>query len=322
MLQLPFRYKAVTTILLVIAAAIVVIAVAPKDKQEPSYYRPYLGLLKEVYDVMDRDYYKPVSKEAYDDYLIKYKESILGKLTDKEKVVDMVMWRGAGLLVERLRDPRDRFTSFIPPKMAENYEKNIYGFEYDLGISGNLTKDGYLITFVEKRSDAFKKGIKPGWVILEIDGKALAALKEDDIKKLLSPPKDATARLMMLLPGGQKAQAFELVSTKYFKETVFNVPTGMDGTYCFQIAKFNEQTSADMRELIVECQKKGIKFLILDLRNNPGGPPLAVRELAGLFLKPGSNLFYYKKKNIAPFGLITPNSDVHYGGPFSLWSTK
>jgi carboxyl-terminal processing protease len=82
----------------------------------------------------------------------------------------------------------------------------------------------------------------------------------------------------------------------------------------FKINKFNRETANDLKSLIKKYGPDTIEYMVLDVTGNPGGPPLAVREIMGLLLNPGSKIVYYEKKDQPEFGLVSPVSDVQYKG--------
>jgi C-terminal peptidase prc len=316
----PLKYKILSAVLITIAATIVLVSASPNllAPEAPKYQKPYLELLEKVYNVMDERYYRAVSKMKYESFVKKYQSTILDQLNEKSPYVPMIAWKGAGLLIYSLRDPEDTFSNFIPPKPAKEYEQKIYGKKHDIGIMGHITPEGYLIDRVEKRSDAFTKEITPGMVILEINGTSILNSTNEDIKALLTPELDSTVSLKILSPSDQKTEIFEILSLEYFKETIFDIYTKVPGVYCLQIPKFNRETANDLKEHIQRLNENGMKYLIIDIRDNPGGPPLAVRELAGIFLPTASRLVYYKNKDQSMFALQAPESDIHYGGPMMI----
>jgi carboxyl-terminal processing protease len=105
-----------------------------------------------------------------------------------------------------------------------------------------------------------------------------------------------------------------LTCKEFFTETVENIPTGVPGISYFKINKFNRETAQDLKKYILEEGPENIDFMVLDIAGNPGGPPLAVVEIASIFLNPGDKLVYYRKKNQPEFGMVTPPSDVNYKG--------
>lgn len=289
-----------------------------KDENIPEYYKPYLKLLKDVYETMDREYYKPVSYLTYKRYVEKYKKSVLSKLKITDRRVDQIAYIGAGLLVENLKAPEDKFSGFMPPKKAEEYSEQVYGYRYGIGIKGQLTEKGFVIQKVEKRSDAYQKGIRENDIIVKINNKDIKSLSLKEINNLLYPPLGELVNLDVFKPRIKKIISYRVECKEYFIETIEEIPTHIKGLYCLKIKSFNRKTHEDLKDYIKNFSHKGIKLLILDLRDNPGGPPLSVYEISGIFLSPGKKLFYYQKKNKPVFGLTSPTSEVVYKGPLII----
>ncbi|MCK5601370.1 hypothetical protein KAR91_05870, partial [Candidatus Pacearchaeota archaeon] len=63
-----------------------------------------------------------------------------------------------------------------------------------------------------------------------------------------------------------------------------------------------------------------IRGLILDLRGNPGGPPLATREISAFFLKGGDDFAFFQKKGHPKALLDVPKipGELHYDGPMVI----
>jgi len=290
--------------------------------EDPDYFQPYLNLLRDVYEKMNESYFIPVSEQTYRSYVQRYKESVLRRLPAHTARVDAVAYRGAGLLVYALRAPYDTFTNFIPPQKTEEYKQEVYGYGQDIGITGSLTTKGFLIDHVEIRSDSYEQGIRDNDIIMRIEGRDVLALNEEEIAMLLAPQLGSSVSLAVFSRRQNKTIDYTILSKEYFKETVKNIPTNVKDIYCLKVERFNQKTSDDIKDYLREFKTQTIKGLVLDLRDNPGGPPLAVHELSGIFLPAQSKLFYYKKKNIDEFGLIAPSSEVSYDGPLIILVNK
>ena len=316
----PLKYKVLTAALLIIVATIIMVSASPDlfHVTFDDYQQPYLDHLEKVFRVMDEGYYKPVSKEVYEKFRQKFIDNVLSKLPKHGELIHEVAWRGGGLLVNSLKQPGDTFTNYIPPKQAKEYAKKVYGYQHDIGITGHMSGKGYIVDRVEKRSDSYKKGIRPGNIIISVNGRELIGLDIEEVKKLLTPELKSIVKVTVFLSETGQTETFEIVCEEYFKETVKSIPTGVSGVFCLKIEKFNRETANDLKSHIRAFNQVGMRFLIIDLRNNPGGPPLAVRELAGIFLPENTKLAYYKKRNQPLFGLSSTSSDVHYGGSMMI----
>lgn len=286
----------------------------PANADIKAMRQPYLDFIDLVFTRMEEDYFKPVSREIYKSFIENYKRS---HLSDPRTLMDDTGWLahlGAGLLVQEIKDPDDTFTNFVPPKEAEEYARTIYGYQHGLGISGDLIENAFLITEVEIRSDAYEKGIRPGNVIMAINGIGVENMTQEEINSFLYPPLDTEVNLIVAIIDERRLENYVLVCREFFTETVEDIPTGIPGVYYFRINRFNRETADDLKNMISGHGPANIRYMILDVTDNPGGPPLAVREMASIFLNPGDQLFYYMKRNEPQFGLVTPPSDVRYTG--------
>ena len=293
------------------------------EEEIPDYYMPYLEFLEEVYNKMDQYYYKPISKDVYDTYVEKYKRSVLSKIGKHDKKINRIAHIGAGLMVNHLKDRKeDNFTNFIPPKEAKEYAKKVYGYENGIGITGTVTEKGYKITHVQIRSDAYKKGISSEDIVLKINDFDILSLSEEDLNNYLFPPLETIIKLEILSYKEEKTKIYKVVCEEYFKETITNISTNTPRVFCLKIHTFNRKTSDDFKEYIKDFTKKDIDLLIIDLTDNPGGPPLAVHELSGIFFPPETKLVYYKKREAEKFGLISPESNIHYDGKVAILVNK
>ena len=66
------------------------------------------------------------------------------------------------------------------------------------------------------------------------------------------------------------------------------------GYVCFD--RFVEGCSRDVRRAVVDLKEQGAKALVLDLRNNPGGPLSEAVEVTNLFVTRGQKVEYTKGK--------------------------
>jgi len=284
-------------------------------------YQGYIEFFEKVYQTMSENYFQSVPREAFDHFLEEFKTKIYSQLNETGKSIDYIRWRSANIMVEKLKDPDDIFSTFYPPKPAKEYEETVLGVRVDLGIEGTLVPQGYQTTQVEPRSDAYEKGLRIGDVLLTIGGKKTTKMKEDAIKELLNPLIDSKVKLTYMDRDENKVKKIEVISKEYFKQTVFLEPTKAPGVFCFKIARFNRKTSEDLMVHLNFVKQQGpINGLILDLRGNPGGPPLAAREISSFFLPGGEEFTYFQKRDQPKFSLDVPviPDQYKYSGPLVI----
>lgn len=287
-----------------------------------SFMKPYFDFMQEVFDTMDREYYLPVSKEAYDSFKNEFKNKVLLRLKDKTNLVEDIKYAGAGLLVQKLKEPRDIFSAFIPPIQAEEFKSEVLGYELGIGITGHIMEKGYLIEKVELRSDSYAKGIRMGDIILKINNEDVLKLPEDKLKSFLYPELGKLVNLEILFKETNKTASVEVKTIEFFKETLASIPTGIPGMYYIKINQFNQKTGDDFIMLIKYFMSRGMNRLVIDLRGNAGGPPLAAREIANIFYTPGTEMFYFQRKNRPKVLLKTLPSPVYFTGEIAVLVDK
>lgn len=300
----------------------------PMNQTTPSSqnadYQQYLVFFEKVYSTMDENYFMPVKREGFDRFLEMFNAKIYSQLKGEGKTSDFIKWRSSAYLIDFLKSPDDIFSAFFPPQAAKTYEQTVLGKRVDLGIEGRLVPVGYMVTRMEPRSDAFLKGLRERHIILKIDETPVGDLTEKDIQDRLTPLEGAKVALLYLDPSVKEEKTIEVVSQEYFKQTVFMVPVDVPGIYCLQIQRFNQKTSEDMTMFMSYILKQGDTGLVIDLRGNPGGPPLAAREISAFFLPPKEEFAYFQKRNQPKASLDVPAipERFHYKGPIAILVNK
>lgn len=267
---------------------------------------------------MDDNYYLPVSRSTYDRFIQEYPADRLIEINQRTKKVQDFYQLGAGLLVNQLKDPKDRFTSLVPSEKTKEFKSNAYAVTEDLGIEGKKIKEAFEITGVQKHSEAYAKGVRPGDVLLAINGEKITSLSEEAVLKQLSPILGSFTRLEIFFSTLKKMEVVTLESRSYFKETVSSPASGIDGVLILKIGHFNQKTSIDFSDHIASYGPTKIRHLIVDLRDNSGGPPLAAREILGFFLPPDDPLFAIARKKKRPVMLTAPAQPTAYHGPLTV----
>ncbi len=294
-----------------------------KKEREEKVFQGYVEYFKSVYDVMEKNYYLPVTAQAFEQFVAEFKSKIFGpQVKDKTKIDDAVKHVGTGIMVSKLKSSEDPFTNFFPPQVVKEFKQSVLGYAGDIGIEGYVKDSRFLITQVEPRSDAFKKGIRISDEILKINDNPVADIPADSIKKIFSPEIESKVVLELFSPSTNQVYTASVASSQYFKQSVFLIPTTNAEVSCLKIKFFNEETGNEMRTAIDDLNRSKIRKLILDLRDNSGGPPLAAWDMAGAFLPKDQKLFYFQKRNSEPQGLVSTESPVLYEGTMLVLINK
>jgi carboxyl-terminal processing protease len=211
-----------------------------------------------------------LSTNVYED--LKIFTDVLG-LLQKEYVEetsskDLVYGAIKGML-----ETLDPHSAFMPPNVYKEMQEESKGRFEGLGIEITL-KEG-ILTVVSPIEDtpAFKAGIQAGDQILKIDGELTKNLTLMDCVKRLRGPKGTKVTITIIREGFAKPREFTLTRDVIpIRSVRYEL---MDKEYGYiRLSQFQEKTEGELDKAIkaLESENKGgLKGLILDLRNNPGG---------------------------------------------------
>jgi carboxyl-terminal processing protease len=139
-----------------------------------------------------------------------------------------------------------------------------------------------------------RAGIRRGDEIVSIDGQRTEKLGTQKVVGRLRG-KPGTTVTVVLARAGAKAP-IELTLTREIirVNSVRNVRMLQDGIGYLRLTQFSDHTGAEFKQALKQLQGQGMRALILDLRNNPGGLLEAAVEVAEPFFKPGELIVYTK----------------------------
>ena len=294
-----------------------------QNPEEQKVYQSYLDFFEEVYQRMDQSYYYPIKRENFDRFINKFNTEIYSKLEQRQLFDEFVNMRSGALLVDFLKTKEDIFSALYPPQAVDDFKEEVLGKRSDLGIEGQLVDDGYKVSFLEVRSDAYVKGLRENDILVSIDGKKISKLTLKMIVEKLTP-EIGTVLKLAYLDSEKKKKVISVEAKEYFKQTVFPVTMHVPDVYCLQIQRFNQKTAEDLSRYLIVINQQGPTALVLDLRGNPGGPPLAAREISSFFLTPGDEFAYFQRKGDERNILDVPKipDPYLYHGPIAILVDK
>ena len=132
---------------------------------------------------------------------------------------------------------------------------------------------------------AYRAGIRPGDIIIAVDGKPTDNMSTSDVADLLKGPKGTSVKITVLREGSDKPLDFTVIRDeipRYSVDVHFLIRPGIGYIH---ISGFQETTEKEVRDALDEFGD--IHGLILDLRQNPGGLLSEGVGVADQFLKKG-----------------------------------
>lgn len=198
---------------------------------------------------------------------------------DRKKLLDGAV-QG---MVESLSDP---YSVYKPEDEAEQYMDALQGAFTGIGAELRIENGTVVVESPIRGSPAERAGLQPRDVLLSINGESLYGLTLSEAVTKIRGPKGTKAKLKVQRAGRSEPLDLELVRDRIDPETVSS-EIGADGIGHLFINQFTNETSAQVAEELAAMERQGLKVLVIDVRNNPGGYLQSVVEVADLLLEKG-----------------------------------
>ena len=220
--------------------------------------RDSLREFSQVYDVVEQNYAEPVN-------------------------ADKAIYNGAIPGMLHVLDPH---SNFFDPKSYSLLREEQRGKYYGVGMQVGPRNNKVIVIAPFVGTPAYRAGIRPGDVIVAVDGKPTDNLTTSEVAELLKGPKGTTVRITILREGSEKPLEFKVVRDEIPRASVdlhFLIKPGIGYMH---VSGFNETTEKEVEDALESFGD--IKGLILDLRQNPGGLLSEGVGVADKFLKKGA----------------------------------
>lgn len=197
-------------------------------------------------------------------------------------------------MLEGLGDPH---TSFLTPEQYADLRVQTTGEFAGLGVHISKRDDWVTAVAVVPGSPAERAGMRVGDRMIRIGGESTEGWDEDVAVKKLRGPKGTTARIQVLRVGVDEPIDFQIERDFIQVKSVPYAYMVDDQVGYLNLTLFSETSTDEIRAAIDRLRRQGMRKLILDMRNNPGGLLDQGASVADLFLPPGKPLVETRGRN-------------------------
>lgn len=239
-----------------------------------------LGLLisgqEKVSAVPKEDY---ESLEAFTNILAIVKKNYVDEVQTKDLITGAIN----GML--HAMDPH---SAYLTPELYKELQMDTQGRFGGLGIE--ITVRNGILTVVSPIEDtpAFRAGVKSGDQILKIEDEFTKDMSLMQAVKKMRGPKGTKINLSIKREGVPELLNFTIVRDTIRVQSVRSRVLE-EGYVYLRLAQFQERSDRDLHRALekLASEKGGIRGLVLDLRNNPGGLLTQAVRVADIFLESG-----------------------------------
>ena len=188
----------------------------------------------------------------------------------------------------------DPYTNYYDEQAVEEARIRREGEYAGIGISVYYDKKGIIITSVYKGYEADRKGLKAGDIITKANGQQLQNIKQEQLSQFLKGTPNTSIQIEIDRQGEKKQ--LTVVREKVVVNPVPFFDMIDKETGYIVLTRFNEKASSEVKKAFTELKGKGMKQLVFDLRENPGGSLFEAINIANFFLPKGSTIVTTKAK--------------------------
>jgi carboxyl-terminal processing protease len=198
----------------------------------------------------------------------------------------------------------DPHSSFFDPRSYRQLRERQQGTYYGLGIQIQVLDGDITVMSIFEGSPAYKRGLRRRDVIARINGEDAKGWTSDQAVAVLKGPKGTTVNISLKRLGYDGLIDLEIERDAVSITTVRGAFMIDKDTGYIKLADFSETSNEEVGNALKNLSAKGMKRLVLDLRDNPGGPLDQAIKISNRFLRKGELIAYTKGR--------TPNSNEEY----------
>src|ERR1051325_323850 len=205
---------------------------------------------------------------------------------------DKAIYNGAIPGMLHVLDPH---SNFFDPKSYSALREEQSGRYYGVGMQIAPRNNKIIVVAPFAGTPAYKAGLRPGDVIIAVDGKPTDNQGVSDVADMLKGPKGTNVHISILREGNDKPLEFNVVRDEIPRNSVDLKFLIRPGVGYMHVSAFNETTEQEVEDALNSFGE--IKGLILDLRGNPGGLLNEGVGVADKFLKKGQVIVSHRGRS-------------------------
>ena len=270
------RFLSVTSLAAATLAIVLLVVVACNGSgnsetsiQEIDGLPPEFGRLAQVWDLLN-------------------KEQIDGAELDPQVISDGAI-RG---MLSALGDP---YAGFLDQEQYSLEREDIRGFFGGIGAEVGI-RDG-VTTILAPMPDtpAEAAGVRPGDIILEVDGESIQGMSLLEVVRLIRGEQGTTVTILLRHLSSAEPVAIEIERDIIQLESV-NLLMQVGRIGHLRLSGFTGSTNDELKEALERFERSKGVGLVLDLRNNPGGLVSSVVDVTSQFIDDGLVLYQIDAK--------------------------
>jgi len=223
---------------------------------------------------------------------------------EKEYVDDVPSDRLIYSAIDGMLHTLDPHSSFFDPKSYAQMRERQEGRYYGLGITIQAIDGDITVMSIFEGSPAYKKGLRRGDILAKVGDLDMKGWTTDQAVKKLKGPKGTLVNVSIKRRGYDGLINMDVVRDEVNITTVQAAFMVDKETGYVKLDQFTETSDRELGDALQKLSSSGMKKLVFDLRENPGGALDQAIRIANRFLPKGDLIVYTRGR--------VPNANQNY----------
>jgi carboxyl-terminal processing protease len=199
-------------------------------------------------------------------------------------------------------DRLDPYSQYMNPDDFRHFEAQTEGNFGGVGIQMGIDPRSGLPMVISPMvgTPAHEAGVLAGDVIVRIDEKPTESLRHTEVVRMIQGEPGTKVSLTVVHEGSRTTDTYTIVRAMIEVQTVLGLSRREDNAKEFEwfadkangigyirLVQFTEHTADDLKKAVERLEGEGMRALVLDLRDNPGGLLKSATDVSDLFLTSG-----------------------------------
>jgi carboxyl-terminal processing protease len=198
----------------------------------------------------------------------------------------------------------DPHSSFFDPASFAALRERQEGHYFGIGIQITKVGDDVTVSSLFEGSPAYRAGVRRGDIIARVGTEEAKNWTTEDVVKRVKGPRGTTVDIGIRRPGVDQLIPLTIERDEIRIPSVRTAFMIAPGTGYVRLQDFSETTDTELGEALTRLKGQGMQRVVLDLRENLGGPLDQAIKVASRFLNRGQMVVYTRGR--------IPNSDEDY----------
>lgn len=200
--------------------------------------------------------------------------------------------RLADAAIRGMLESLDPYSRYMNAEEYTDFQEVTEQHYVGIGVEIEELEEGVMVLTVFDRSPASDAGVLPGDRIVGVEGEDMSNSGVELVSDALRGPEGGSVSVEFYRTMSDETLTMELQRRSVDVFSVTDVSMYQEAVGYIRVTHFGERTTKEFAAALAELESQGMRGLVLDLRNNPGGLLRTSGDVAGMFLEADTLVCY------------------------------